>query len=127
MFDRSGNALKEGEELEQADGTAWMAMYALDMLRIAMEIAVEDAAFEDGAITFFEHFVHIAEAINEKEGLWNEDKGFYFDRVRKADGSTEVSLLHPRRACVLTPDPHARARARPSRCTATWDSSRSWP
>ncbi|MEO8961877.1 MAG: glucosidase [Ginsengibacter sp.] len=76
LFNRSmilpGNTL-----LEQADGTSWMGMYALDMMNIALEIAMNDVSFEDTATKFYEHFVIIAEALNEM-GLWNEkDKMFY--------------------------------------------------
>ena len=56
-------------QLEQADGTSWMGMYALNMMDMAMEIAKHDNAFEDTATKFFEHFVLIAEALNE-QGLW---------------------------------------------------------
>ncbi len=64
--------------LEQADGTSWMGTYALDMMEIALEIAVNDPAFEDVATKFFEHFVLIAEALNE-HGLWNEEDRFFYD------------------------------------------------
>ncbi len=64
--------------LEQADGTSWMGTYALDMMEIALEVAVNDPAFEDAATKFFEHFVLIAEALNE-HGLWNEEDRFFYD------------------------------------------------
>ncbi len=79
-----------GVVLEQADGTAWMAMYCLNMLEIALEIAKERPTYEDVATKFFEHFVYIAHAINEPEqtsGLWNEEDGFYYDRLHHPDGS----------------------------------------
>jgi hypothetical protein len=64
--------------LEQADGTSWMGMYALNMMDIALEIAVVDDSFEDAATKFYEHFVIIAEALNEL-GLWNETDKFFYD------------------------------------------------
>ena len=77
LFNRSmvlpGNAY-----LEQADGTSWMGMYALDMMNIALEIAIHDPSFEDTATKFYEHFVIIAEALNEL-GLWNEEDKFFYD------------------------------------------------
>ena len=65
-------------QLEQADGTSWMGMYALDMMDMALEIAMHDDSFEDTATKFFEHFVLIAEALNE-HGLWNEEDKFFYD------------------------------------------------
>ncbi|MEP6927762.1 MAG: glucosidase [Ginsengibacter sp.] len=77
LFNRSmmlpGNIL-----LEQADGTSWMGMYALNMMDIAIEIAMYDNSFEDAGTKFYEHFVIIAEALNEM-GLWNEDDNFFYD------------------------------------------------
>ncbi len=84
-FDRSA-PLPEGQVLEQADGTGWMALYCLSMLEMALVLAGEDDAYEDVAIKFFEHFTLIAEAINDR-GLWDEADGFYYDRVRReSDG-----------------------------------------
>jgi hypothetical protein len=65
-------------QLEQADGTSWMGTYALDMMDIAIEIAMHDSSFEDTATKFFEHFVLIAESLNEHR-LWNEDDRFFYD------------------------------------------------
>ncbi|GAC1486845.1 MAG: glucosidase [Flavisolibacter sp.] len=65
-------------QLEQADATSWMGMYALNMMAIAVELAIEDRAFEDAATKFYEHFVLIAEALNEL-GLWNEEDNFFYD------------------------------------------------
>ncbi len=64
--------------LEQADGTSWMGMYALDMMNIALEIAMHDISFEDTATKFYEHFVIISEALNEL-GLWNDEDKFFYD------------------------------------------------
>ncbi len=65
-------------QLEQADGTSWMGTYALDMMDMAVEIAIHDRSFEDMATKFFEHFVLIAESLNE-HGLWNEEDKFFYD------------------------------------------------
>lgn len=65
-------------QLEQADATSWMGMYALNMLDIAIEIAVHDITFEDSATRFFEHFILIAEAINEQH-LWSDTDKFFYD------------------------------------------------
>jgi hypothetical protein len=82
VFDRS-MPLGPGNFIEQSDGTSWMAMYCLNMLAIAMELAREDPAYEDVASKFFEHFVYIAQAMNDMGGqgigLWNEQDGFYYD------------------------------------------------
>jgi hypothetical protein len=66
--------------LEQADGTSWMGMYALNMMDMALEIAIEDQAFEDTGTKFFEHFVLIAEALN-LHGLWNDKDKFFYDTL----------------------------------------------
>ena len=88
LFDRS-KPLPGGAQLEQADGTAWMAFYCVTMLAIALELAHEDPAYEDVASKFFEHFVAIADAMNtlDGEGLWDEHDGFYYDRMQ-VDGRT---------------------------------------
>ncbi len=77
LFDRS-KPLPGGGQLEQADGTSWMAMYALNMLAIALELADHDRTYEDVATKFFEHFLGIAHALNTL-GLWDETDGFYYD------------------------------------------------
>ena len=85
-FDRSA-PLPEGQTLEQADGTGWMALYCLSMLEIALILAAEDPSYEDVAVKFFGHFTLIARAINDR-GLWDEADGFYYDRVRRlSDGA----------------------------------------
>ena len=83
IFDRS-SPLPTGGELSQSDGTAWMAMYALSMLRIAIEIALQDSAFEDVAAKFFEHFLLIAAA--EGNSLWDEQDQFFYDQLGFPDG-----------------------------------------
>jgi len=82
IFDRS-QPLPGGGHLEQADGTAWMAFYCATMLAIALELAIENPAYEDIASKFFEHFVDITDAINTLggTGLWNEHDGFYYDQL----------------------------------------------
>jgi hypothetical protein len=82
VFDRS-RPLPTGGDLEQADGTAWMAFYSATMLSIALELAREDSAYEDVASKFFEHFVAIADAMNEfgGSGLWDGEDGFYYDQL----------------------------------------------
>ncbi|MBX9687172.1 MAG: hypothetical protein K2X27_10745 [Candidatus Obscuribacterales bacterium] len=88
VFDRS-KALPTGGFLQQADGTAWMAFYSLTMLSISLELAQQNSAYEDMASKFFEHFVFIADAVNELggSGLWDEEDGFYYDQL-KAGGET---------------------------------------
>ncbi len=86
LFDRS-STLPTGDHLEQADGTAWMAFYCGTMLSIALELALEDAVYEDMASKFFEHFVRIIDAINtlDGKGLWDEEDGLYYDHLRAGD------------------------------------------
>ena len=84
LFNRS--ILLSGElELEQTDGTSWMGMYALNMMDIAIEIAMFDNAFEDTVTKFYEHFILIAAALN-KFGLWDTDDHFYYDILHLNDG-----------------------------------------
>ncbi|MDN3659013.1 glucosidase [Ferruginibacter paludis] len=83
VFNRSHN-LSDAMQLEQADGTSWMGMYALNMMDMALEIAKHDGAFEDMATKFFEHFVLISEALNS-HSLWNEEDKFYYDSLRIGD------------------------------------------
>jgi len=83
IFDRS-SPLPTGGELSQSDGTAWMAMYALAMVHIAVELALQDPAYEDAAAKFFEHFLLIAAA--EGSSLWDEDDQFFYDQLSLPDG-----------------------------------------
>ena len=82
VFDRS-KAMPGGGHLEQADGTAWMAMYCLNMLEIALILAEDDVAYEDIATKFLEHFVYIADSLNNISenwtGSWDEEQGFFYD------------------------------------------------
>ena len=86
VFNRSVQ-LPDEVALEQADGTSWIGMYALNMMDIALEIAMEDEAFENMATKFYEHFVIIAEALNEL-GLWNEHDNFFYDILCLKDGNS---------------------------------------
>jgi hypothetical protein len=90
VFDRS-RPLPTGGHIDQADGTAWMGMYCLNMLTIALELARTKPAYEDVATKFFEHFIYIANAINHLSGtdvgLWDEQDGFYYDVLHLQDGS----------------------------------------
>jgi hypothetical protein len=89
VFNRSIQ-LPDQIALEQADGTSWMGMYALNMLDIALEIALTDDAFEDTATKFYEHFVLIADALNELN-LWNSEDNFFYD-VLCLKGKLPVAL-----------------------------------
>ena len=88
VFDRSA-PLPTGGSLEQADGTAWVSMFAQNMLEIAIELSTHDPMYEDMAIKFAEHFIWIARAMNQTgpEGMWDEEDGFYYDVLRLPDGS----------------------------------------
>jgi len=105
LFDRSRPPqLPDGSFLEQADGTAWMGMYCLNMLAIALELAVERPVFENLATKFFEHFLAISHAINglkDRAGLWDATDGFYYDTVRDAGGG--VSHLRVKSFVGLIP------------------------
>lgn len=89
VFDRSSQ-LPTGGHIEQSDATSWMAMYCLNMLAIALELARDDTAYEDVASKFFEHFVYISRAMNNLGGrgieLWNAEDGFYYDVLTLPDG-----------------------------------------
>jgi hypothetical protein len=88
VFDRS-KPLPGGGYLDQADGTAWMAFYCATMLSMALELAADDASYEDIASKFFEHFVAIVDAMNSLGGmgLWDDEDGFYYDLL-SCDGRT---------------------------------------
>jgi Mannosylglycerate hydrolase MGH1-like glycoside hydrolase domain len=90
VFDRSA-PLPTGGHLEQADGTAWMAMFCQNMLQIGAELTLHDRAYQDMAIKFAEHFVWIAAAMNrvgtDGQGLWDEEDGFYYDVLQLPDGT----------------------------------------
>jgi hypothetical protein len=90
VFDRS-SPLPTGGILEQADGTAWVCMFAQNMLEIAVALTAHDLFYEDMAVKFAEHFVWIAVAMNQMgpEGMWDEEDGFYYDVLRLPDGSSK--------------------------------------
>ena len=92
VFNRSSE-LPGQMQLEQADGTSWMGMYALNMMDMALEIAMKDESFEDTATKFFEQFVLIAEALNE-HGMWNEEDKFFYDTLSIAGSSPLQLRIH---------------------------------
>lgn len=89
LFDRSA-PLPTGGYIEQSDGTSWMALYTLNLLAIALELAREDPTYEDVASKFWEHFIYIARAMNHRGndgmGLWDETDGFFYDVLKFPDG-----------------------------------------
>ena len=89
VFDRSA-PLPMGGHINQADGTSWMAMYCVNMLRISLELAQHNRVYEDIATKFLEHFLDIAAAINGVGdgalGLWDDEDEFYYDHLNLADG-----------------------------------------
>jgi len=89
VFDRSAQ-LPTGGHIDQADGTSWMAMYALNLMRIALELAQHNRVYEDIATKFFEHFLHIAEAMNNLGeagiGLWDDTDKFFYDVLHLPHG-----------------------------------------
>ncbi len=88
VFDRSA-PLPTGGHLEQADGTAWMALFSQNMTELAAELAAFDPTYEDMVLKFVEQFYYIAAAINRpgQDGMWDEEDGFYYDLLRLPDGS----------------------------------------
>jgi hypothetical protein len=95
VFDRSA-PLPTGGHLEQSDGTSWMAMYALNMLAIAMELAAHNAAYEDVASKFWEHFLNISHAMSggaqhggNGRDLWDDEDGFFYDVLHLPDDSRQ--------------------------------------
>jgi len=89
VFDRS-QKLPVAGRIDRSDGTAWMAMYALNMMRISLELAGRNRVYEATATKFFEHFLAIAEAMTRqsgRRGLWNEADQFYHNVLQRPDGS----------------------------------------
>ncbi|WP_419868637.1 MGH1-like glycoside hydrolase domain-containing protein [Chryseobacterium sp. CT-SW4] len=88
VFDRN-SVLPNGEQLEQADGTSWMAMFALNMMRIALELAQYNRVYEEMATKFFEHFLSIAHSLDnmgdEQFSLWDEEDEFFYDAIASGD------------------------------------------
>jgi Mannosylglycerate hydrolase MGH1-like glycoside hydrolase domain len=103
VFDRSA-PLPTGGYLEQADGTAWMALFCQNMLEIAAELALSDPDYEDMALKFCEHFLWIASAmghVGQDTGMWDEEDGFYYDVLRLPNG--EAQRLRVRSMVGLLP------------------------
>ena len=101
VFDRS-RELPTGGHIDQSDGTSWMAMYALNLMRIALELAQNNRVYEDIATKFLEHFLHVAEAMNhiggddgssDGVGLWDEQDQFYYDVLHLPDGGMQPLKL----------------------------------
>ncbi|UWZ84870.1 MGH1-like glycoside hydrolase domain-containing protein [Occallatibacter riparius] len=90
VIDRS-DKLPGGAVLEQSDATGWMGMFCLNLMRIALELAVESKAYESLALKFFEHYIYIGAAMKNMGGrsysLWDEEDGFFYDVLRFPDGS----------------------------------------
>jgi hypothetical protein len=88
VFDRSA-PLPTGGHLEQADGTAWMALFSQNMLELGVDLAAHDPAYDEMTFKFVEHFYYIAAAMNRpgEDGMWDEEDGFYYDLLRFPDGS----------------------------------------
>jgi hypothetical protein len=114
VFDRSAD-LPTGGHLEQADGTGWMAMYCLNMLRIACEISLKNPVYQDMASKFFEHFLQISGAMqfmgDNKIKLWDDEDEFFYDMLHKENGDAEslkirsmVGLIPLFAVEVLTPE-----------------------
>ena len=127
VFDRSA-LLPTGGTVNQSDGTAWMAMYALNLMRIALELAREDNIYEDVASKFFEHFLYIARAMSDIAGqgigLWDEEDNFYYSvlnlptgqntplRVRSMVGLIPLFAVEVIEQELLDAMPHFRQRLR---------------
>jgi hypothetical protein len=96
IFDRSA-PLPTGGFINQADGTSWVAMYCLNLMRIALELAIHNRVYQDIATKFFEHFLQIAEAMNQLGddgvGLWSEQDEFYYDVLNLPNGESKPLKL----------------------------------
>ncbi len=91
IFDRS-SPLPTGGHLEQADGTAWMALFCQNMLEIAIELALKDRSYADMALKFAEHYLWIASSMvrmGDDVGMWDEEDGFFYDVLRLPDGQSQ--------------------------------------
>jgi hypothetical protein len=132
VFDRSA-PLPTGGHLEQADGTAWVALFCQNMLEIAFELAVHDPTYEDVAVNYGHEFGLIAHAMNRigPEGMWDEEDGFYYDVLRLPDGSASrlkvrsmVGLLP---ICATTIVEKAQREAAPRLVRQMWERVRRMP
>ena len=97
VFDRNRH-LPDGYRLEESDATSWMAMFCLNMMDIALELSEHDPAYEDVASKFFEQFMYVSTALNNRgpDGvdIWDERDGFYYDALLHPDGTCEASRVH---------------------------------
>ena len=104
VFDRSAINPEVGE-IEQSDGTSWMAMYSLNLMRIALELAVCNPVYQDMATKFFEHFLYIASAMDNMgdavTGLWDDEDQFFYDVLKRPDN--EIIKLKVRSMVGLIP------------------------
>ena len=111
VFDRSA-PLPTGGHLEQADGTAWMALFSQNMAELAVELASHDPTYEDMVVKFAEHFYYIATSMNRpgENGMWDEEDGFYYDLLRLPDGSSTrlKGALDGGDSCRCAPQPSSR-------------------
>jgi hypothetical protein len=132
VFDRSA-PLPTGGHLEQADGTAWVALFCQNMLEIAYELAVHDPTYEDLATNYGIEFLMIAHAMNGigPDGMWDEEDGFYYDVLRLPDGSATrlkvrsmVGLLP---LCAATVVEKRQREQAPKLVRAIWDRLRRMP
>jgi len=89
VIDRSAK-LPEGALLDQVDGVGWMAMFCLNLMKMALHLAKKNPVYESLATKFFEHFVYIAHAMKKMGGpdyeMWSEEDGFYYDALTNPDG-----------------------------------------
>ncbi len=103
VFDRSAD-LPTGGHLDQADGTSWMALFSLNMLRISLELSKTKPIYQDLATKFFEHFLYIAQSMTNMGckgvGLWDDKDGFYYDALHVDD---KISHLNIRSMVGLIP------------------------
>ena len=97
VFDRD-RVLPDGEQLEQSDGTSWMALYCITMLTIATELARADAIYQNLAIKYFEHFLYIAHAMTNIDGagihLWDAEDEFFYDVMQLSPGNNSPLRIH---------------------------------
>jgi len=95
VFDRS-TELPTGGHLDQSDGTSWMAMFSLNMLRISLELSKTKPIYQDLATKFFEHFLYIAQSMTNMGckgvGLWNDEDGFYYDALHLESSITPLKI-----------------------------------